>query len=131
MPKTSAGAAPRTMPPPTTHHRVIVIGAGVAGLACAHWRPLGRAQGFPVAANRFGGRGFYFLACGCRGDDAAAVAALAGSAGLDAEAQAKTWHTAAELRARVLAGDLQEGKWTGAASLALMTVADGSPGCAG
>ena len=115
-------------PPLATAKREV---AEEAGLACAHWRPLGRTQGFPVAANRFGGRGFYFLACGCRGDDAAAVAALAGSVGLDAEAQAKTWHTAAELRARVLAGDLQEGKWTGAASLALMTVANGSPGCAG
>ena len=99
-----------------------------AGMVCAHWRTLGRPEGHAVQANRYGGLGFYFHACGCSGRDARAVAALAGTAGLDDEEQRATWVTARELKAHVFAGDVQEIKWTATAAMTLLSMDDGS-GC--
>ena len=103
-------------PPLATAKREV---AEEAGMVCARWRQLGRAAGFPVQANRYGGLGFYFHACGCSDDDARAVAMLAGSAGLDDEEQTATWVTAEELRTHVYAGNLQEIKWSAAALMAI------------
>jgi len=100
-----------------------------AGMVCAHWRQLGRKEGFPVQANRFGGLGFYFHACGCSDTDAAAVAELAGTAGLDDEVQTQTWVTAAELRGHVFAGDVQEVKWSAMAALTLLSMPDAPQEC--